>query len=78
MLRKLQQTRDTTHQKDILYRDVFMTPQGKKVLEDLQLQFNPDRLHTDNAHTTAIRVGESTPIRYILRRVENGVDGQSV
>jgi len=63
---------------DIIYRDLFNTPLGEKVLEDIGRLFNPERLHTDNPHTTAIRIGESTPVRYILRRIQDGVDGKSV
>jgi len=61
-----------------MYRDLFNTPLGEKVLADLELQFSPERLHTDNPHTTAIRIGESTPVRYILRRIEDGVAGKSI
>ena len=68
----------SAHETDIMYRDLFNTPLGEKVLSDLKLQFSPERLHTDNPHTTAIRIGESTPIRYIERRIHDGVDGKSV
>jgi len=60
-------------EKGIMYRDLFNTPLGEKVIEDLELHFNKEKLSTDNAHTTAIRVGESTPIRYIKRRIEDGM-----
>ncbi len=64
---------DLRREKGIMYRDLFNTPLGEKVLEDLELHFNPERLSTDNAHSTAIKVGESTPIRYIKRRIEDGM-----
>ena len=59
--------------KNVLYSRVFNTQEGKQVLEDLVALYLPDKLSTDSPHTTAIRVGESNPIRYILRRVDNGV-----
>lgn len=74
---KLLSKKLTPHEKDIKYRDVFGTPDGKLVLEDLNLMFNPDKLHTNDPHTTAIRIGESTPIRYIQRRIEDGMDGST-
>ena len=63
---------------DVVYRDLFNSPLGEKVLADLALHFNPERLHTPDSHTTAIRIGESTPVRYILRRIEDGMDGKSI
>ena len=60
------------------YSICFSSKEGKAVLDDLVRLFNPDKLSTDDAHTTAIRIGESTPIRYILRRIEDGMDGQSI
>ena len=59
--------------KGVMYRDLFNTPLGEDVLKDLELHFNPERLSTDNPHTTAIKIGESTPIRYIKRRIEDGL-----
>ena len=76
--KKLANIRDITHKLDVVYMHVFNNPDGAKVLEDLVKIFLPEKLSTGDAHTTAIRVGESNPIRYIQRRVENGVDGKSV
>ena len=66
---------DIRHRKGIMYRDLFKTPLGEQVLEDLESQFSPPKLSTDNPHTTALRVGENTPIRYINRRIKDGMDG---
>jgi hypothetical protein len=78
MLRKAKQhSMNITHGMDMAYRDLFNTPLGQKVLGDLELKFNPEKLHTDNPHTTAIRVGQSVPIRHILRRIKDGMDGKS-
>jgi hypothetical protein len=77
-MKSLRGQQDTNHKTDVDFRDTFMTPCGKRVLEDLERLFNPDKLTTDNPHTTAIRVGESTPIRYIKRRIQHGMDGQSI
>ena len=65
------------YEMDIAYRDLFNSPNGEKVLEDLILNFLPDKLSTDCPHTTAVRIGESNPIRYIQRRIHNGMDGKS-
>lgn len=73
---KRQDLKNLTHQKDLLYRDTFLTPAGKQVMADLETHFNPDRLATGDAHTTAVRVGGSEVIRYILRRITNVVDGK--
>ena len=75
---KVKEALENQHTLDIAYRDLFKTPLGEKVLANLVRLYNPERLHTDNPHTTAIRIGESTPVRYILRRIENGLDGKSV
>lgn len=61
---------------DIDFRDTFSSPHGKRVLEYLNVRFNPDRVATDDAHTTAVSVGRSEPIRFINRRVKDGMDGK--
>lgn len=66
------------HKLDLLYKNFWNTPEGNKVLADLVRMFLPDKLSTDNPHTTAIRVGESNPVRYIQRRIKHGMDGRSV
>ena len=69
-MNNLSKARQQTHQKDIDYRDTFMSPNGKRVLDDLEREFAPDRLGED-----LVRVGESNVIRAIKRRVQNGMDG---
>ncbi len=64
---------DLRREKGVMYRDLFNTPLGEKVLDDLNLHFNPEKLSTDDPHTTALKVGQSTPIRYIKRRIEDGM-----
>lgn len=75
---KHKEAMEEQHALEIAYRDLFKTPLGEKILADLERLFNPDQLHDDTPHKMAIRVGQSNPIRYILRRIENGVDGKSV
>jgi hypothetical protein len=64
--------------KDKAYSDLFNSPEGKLVLEDLIVMFAPENLATDTAHSTAIRVGQSNPIRYIQRRIKDGMEGKSL
>ena len=64
---------DLRLKKGVMYRDLFNTPLGEDVLKDLELHFNPEKLTTDNPHTTIVRTSESTPIRYIKRRIEDGM-----
>jgi len=71
-------TRKNLHELNVAYMGLFKSPDGEKVLEDLIMNFLPERLSTDDPHTTAIRVGESNPIRYIQRRIQDGVDGKSI
>jgi hypothetical protein len=54
------------------------TPDGQLILADLEKNFMRDRLAADDSHTTVVRAAQSDPIRYILRRIQNGVDGKSV
>jgi hypothetical protein len=74
---KLTRAGQILEQKDRDYTICFNSKEGKAVLADLVALFLPEKLSTGDAHTTAIRVGESNPIRYIQRRIENGMDGQS-
>ena len=60
-------------QKNVLYSRVFNTVEGRQVLEDLIALYLPDKLSTDDPHTTAVRVGESNPVRYIQRRLKDGM-----
>lgn len=62
--------REISRLRDVKYRDTFMSPTGKEVLEELEREFLPHRLGDD-----LIRVGESNVIRAIRRRIKNGMDG---
>ena len=66
---------DIRHIKGILYRDLFKTNLGEKVLADLEMNFNPEILATDNTHTTTVRASRADVIRYINRRINDGMDG---
>ena len=70
---KLFQARENTKVLGVIFRNTFTTPDGKKVLDYLKAQYLPEKLSTDDPHTTAIRVGQSDPIRDIIRRVEDGM-----
>lgn len=75
---KLASARETTHKIDLLYMHLFNNPDGKMVLEDLVRNFLHDKLSTGEAHSTCIRASQADVIRYIQRRIEDGVDGKSV
>jgi len=64
---------DLRREKGIMYRDLFNTPLGEKVLKEMGIHFDHEKLHTDDPHTTAIRVGQYTVFRYIKRRIEDGM-----
>lgn len=66
----IEKSREISRLRDVKYRDTFMSPTGKEVLEELEREFLPDRLG-DNL----VKVGESNVIRAIRRRVKNGMDG---
>ena len=70
---KLSDQREFSKALDVMYRNTFTTPDGKKVLADLKMKYLPEKLSTGDAHTTAVKVGESNPIREIIRRIENGL-----
>jgi hypothetical protein len=57
-----------------LYRVVFNTPNGEKVLQDLQAQFNPDEIFVKgDANETHINLGKREAVIYInqLLRVDD-------
>jgi len=57
-----------------LYRAVFNTPNGEKVLQDLQAQLNPDEIFVKgDANETYINLGKREAFIYIsqLLRVDD-------
>jgi hypothetical protein len=68
---------EVTAKLDRMYMMVYGSPEGQEVLEDLIRRFAPERLDTGDPHTTAVRVGESNPIRYIQRRIKDGLERKS-
>ena len=75
---KLKKVQSDLHKLDLAYMHIFQSEDGKAVLEDLIKRFLPDKLTTDSEHGTVVRASESNPIRYIQRRVKDGMDGRSV
>ena len=67
--------KESAHETDLLYRDFFNTPAGEKVLEDLTTRFCPENLIGDSEFTTVVRTAESNFMRYIQRRIKDGMDG---
>ena len=65
--------REDTKALGVVFRNTYTTPDGKKALEYLKAHYLPDRLGTDNEHTTALRVGAADVIRDIIRRIEDGM-----
>jgi hypothetical protein len=77
MLNKLAKTREIIHVLDVNYRDLFKTPLGQIVLDDLRGRYIPDKITTNDPHTTAMNARSVEIINYIQRRIDDGVDGKS-
>ena len=77
-LLKQKLVRVSTHETDLLYRDFFNTPNGEKVLEDLTLHFCPETLIGDTEFETVVKAVKSEFMRYIQRRIKDGMDGKSI
>jgi len=63
--------------KAILFRNVFRTPEGIKVLEALDKEFNADKLHVPgDPYTTNYNLGRRDVVIYIhqLMRFEENVN----
>ena len=78
MLNKLGKARDIIHATNINYRDCFNSPAGKKVLEHMKLLWIPEKITTNDPHTTAMNARAVEIINDIQRRIDDGVDGKSV
>jgi hypothetical protein len=65
---------DITLERNRLYVEVFTSPAGAKVLEDLIAVFAPERLEGKTEHETVCRALKSEPIRYINRRIKDGLE----
>jgi hypothetical protein len=77
MLNKLAKTKEIIHVLDVNYRDLFKTPLGQIVLDDLRGRYIPDKITTNDPHTTAMNARAVEIINYIQRRIDDGVDGKS-
>ena len=76
--KKLVNNREELHSCDVRFMHVFSNPDGKFVLEDLIKNFFPEKLSTGDEYTTLKRAHQSDVIRYIQRRVKDGMAGKSV
>ena len=76
--KKLVSNREELHSGDVRFMHVFSNPDGKFVLEDLIKNFFPEKLSTGDEYNTCKRAHQSDVIRYIQRRIEDGVDGKSI
>jgi hypothetical protein len=74
-VKNLKAQQKSNHEVDIAFRDFSLTPDGQVVMQVLEKVFNHDKLSTGDAHTTAVRVGGAEVIRFIHRRIEDGMDG---
>lgn len=62
------------------YKNVFSTPDGKEVLEDLELLFDPPEVVAATEHATIIKAAQRDVMRYIqscIRVGEKYVDENS-
>jgi hypothetical protein len=73
--KKLAAIQRSNHETDIAFRDTFTNPAGKVVLDNLDSLFNPERLTGADAYITTARAHQSDVIRFIHRRIEDGMDG---
>lgn len=78
MLNKQAKTKDIIHKLNVIYRDHWLTPLGEQVLDDLKLRFVPEKITTNDPHTTSMNARGVEIINYIQRRIDDGVDGKSV
>lgn len=67
MNQKLQKRREEALRRLAVYQQLFETPQGKEVLEDLRRTFEEPDIDKPEPHKTFVRVGEVNVIRYIDR-----------
>lgn len=56
------------------YVATFTSPDGQAVLEDLIKIFAPDKIIGKNEYDTLMRAAQSDPIRYIQRRLIDGLE----
>jgi len=62
-------------EKDLMYMKLFQCREGQFVLKDLIALFAPDKIVGETPHETTVRAATSDPIRYIQRRIQNGMEG---
>lgn len=59
------------------YRRLFETPNGMKVLLDLESEFEPDKLMGNNDAQTNYNVGKRDVVRYIKQMIRIGDNVQN-
>ena len=78
MLNKLARSKEIIHATNVDYRDCFGSPVGKRVLEHLKRLWMPEKITTNDPHTTAMNARAMEIITDIQRRMQDGVDGKSI
>lgn len=62
---------ETIRQKNQRYKNLFNTPDGKKVLDDLIEEFDTENLVGTDTHDTYKKLGAREAIKYIQLRMRN-------
>jgi hypothetical protein len=62
---------DEMRQRNQRYKNLFSTPDGKKVLEDLIEEFDLDILVSTDPHETYRKIGRREVIKHIQFRMRN-------
>ena len=65
------QAKDIIHRLKLAYVQWEQTENGRLILDDLKMRFEPALLNDDN-----IKTGQFNVIHYIRGRIEDGMDGK--
>jgi hypothetical protein len=67
---------DIRAKKDRAYLDLD-SPNGKIIMDDLIMMFSPDKITGKTKYETEVKAHQSDVIRYIQRRIKDGMEGKS-
>ncbi len=71
-LKTVEQIKQRAQSKATNFSELFRSPIGKEVLEDLKEQFEPESLCVENQHETIIRAAQRDVVRWIEEVIERG------
>ena len=70
--KSVEQIRQRAQAKASNFSELFRSPIGKEVFEDIKEQFNPENLCTENQHETTIRAAQRDVVRWIEEVIDRG------